>query len=90
MSNNPQLKDPPQWEEWRPPYASHVVGRWTKLEAEPDGAHLPQTYTMTCELCNQSWGPTKCTSGLIKNHIATFAIQHLHRSPLEAPTKKVT
>jgi hypothetical protein len=79
-----------EWQEWRPPYASHVVGKFTRPRVDPEtGQREIQTYTLQCETCNTLYGPLKCHTGLIRNHISTFAIQHLHRSPLEPPKKKV-
>jgi hypothetical protein len=78
-----------EWDEWRPTYAKHVLGKYTKPRRDPETLEpLEQVYVIECEQCAQRWGPLKCTTpGNVRNHIATFAIQHLHRNPLD-PIKK--
>jgi len=66
--------------EYRPAWAQHVRGEYTERDADSE-----QTYKVTCETCGESWGPAKCLSGRVRNHIATFAMHHLHRKPLMEP-----
>jgi hypothetical protein len=76
------------WVEWRPTYATHVLGKYTSPRRDPETMEqLEQVYVIECEKCSQRWGPLKCTTGAVRNHIATFAIAHLHRSPLD-PVKR--
>ena len=73
------------WEQWRPPFASHVVGSYTKRELDPEtGQHESQKWKARCERCGQSYEGW-CDSGQVRRHIARFATQHLHADPLAAP-----
>jgi hypothetical protein len=72
----------PEWEEWRPPFAKHVLGRYTPREHDPETGIVDQMYSIQCETCHQSFGPVKCTTGAVREHITRFAIQHTHRNPL--------
>jgi len=71
-----------QWEEWRPPFAEHVLGRFTTREEDPDnpGFPLPQRVEMTCETCGAIWR-TWCSTGSVRVHITRFGAVHLHRDP---------
>lgn len=83
-------KEEVQWEEWRPPFANHVLGRYTVRTNDPEtGMPNEQTYEIVCEHhgCALRWGPSKCSSGAVRQHIANFAINHLHRDPLDLPKK---
>ena len=67
--------------EWSPPWALHVKG-WYHERAFVDGIPEEAPVGATCEKCGESF-QRKCMSGLMRNWIATFARQHLHRGPLD-------
>lgn len=72
--------------EYRPRWAQHVRGEYTEREFDAEtNQYAEQTYKVTCETCGESWGPAKCLSGKVRNHIAMFATHHLHRNPLMDP-----
>lgn len=74
-----------RWEEWSPEYAPHVRGRYTERVWDPVlRAHEEQRVEARCEVCGQEWKGW-CTSGHVRDKVATFARLHLHRDPLEAP-----
>lgn len=74
------------WTTWTPPYAPHVEGRYTELEIDPDtNQPLEQRVSAMCRQCGAEWGPVTCTSGMVRQHIATFARVHLHRDALREP-----
>lgn len=67
--------------EYRPRWAPHVVGRYSEVEGDPDTRQVAegQRYEIVCEACGERWGPTTCTSGLVRQRIARFAAQHQHQ-----------
>ena len=74
-----------RWVDFRPPWATHVHGRHTLREIDPEtGRPEEQYYEATCEKCGCRWGPLPCNTGQVRQHIAKFAIVHLHREPLDA------
>jgi hypothetical protein len=78
------VSDWDEWDEWRPPFAPHVLGRYTRRvwDAE-EGKHEPQTVTATCETCREVYGPTTCDSGRVRSKVDTFALGHLHRDAMD-------
>lgn len=78
-----------KWIEWRPKYAPHVIGRYTERQIDPE-THQPieQRYSVECEKCGDKWGPTHCTSGLVRSKIANFATVHAHRNAFNEPFPK--
>jgi hypothetical protein len=75
-------------ESWSPEWAPHAVGRYEAREVDPEtGLAEPQRIEMTCSVCKDT-ARRSCTSGQVRQHIATFARMHLHRSPLDLPPKK--
>jgi len=66
--------------EYRPQWASHVRGSYTKRVVGPDGRPEEQIVEMTCETCRAYWR-TACNSGMVRGHVDTFARQHLHADP---------
>lgn len=64
-------------EEYRPRWATHVRGTWGEPEEGPTGA---QEWRMTflCEHCGESTRAI-CTTGQVRQKVAAFAIDHLHR-----------
>lgn len=70
---------------WAPRWAPHVIGRFSDRVVNDDGTAEPQRYVISCSRCGATWGPAVCTSGLVENHIAKFALSHAHRDPLTDP-----
>lgn len=76
-----------EWIEWRPDFAPHVLGRYTRRVADPrTGMAEEQKIEMFCEKCKGQW-KTKCASGAVKRHISNFGAAHVHRDPF-APQKQ--
>lgn len=68
------------WTEVRPPAAPHVLGRFTRRTFDESGLPEEQTVEARCE--HPGCGATfrrMCSSGLVQEHIARFAVVHLHR-----------
>ena len=78
------------WSEWRPPYAPHVLGRWTQRVFDDDGLPEEQKVVVRCEFpgCGGVF-ERACTSGLVQQHVQRFAIVHLHRDVLYVRPRKV-
>ncbi len=65
---------------YSPPFAPHVVGRYTRREYdEVRGVYEPQTVTAECRECGGRYGPAECASGQPRGHIDRWAVEHLHR-----------
>ena len=65
--------------EWRPGWATHVLGRYERREFDPvTQTATPQHVTMDCEQCKAHY-QTTCTTGAVRTHIARFAALHLHK-----------
>lgn len=72
-----------QWVEFRPRWASHVLGEYTERTVDTETMiPEPQKWKATCEICKETWGPATCDSGMVRSHISKFAIAHAHRNPL--------
>jgi hypothetical protein len=72
-----------RWVEFSPPWAPHVQGRHTLRVIDVEtGRPEAQRYEAKCGKCGAQWGPTTCETGMVRQHIATFARAHLHRDPL--------
>jgi len=72
------------WEPWSPAYAPHVLGRYTVREFDPEtGLAEEQQVEATCSRCHATF-QRRCASGLVRDHIARFALVHTHRDPLQA------
>lgn len=69
------------WETWSPEWAPFVQGQFTKRTFDEDGLPDEQRIVVSCSSCGATWQRT-CTSGLVKNHINTFARLHIHRDPM--------
>jgi hypothetical protein len=71
--------------EYRPDFAKHVVGTYGARVWDAEiGRYEEQRIDMTCEECGAAMRRT-CDSGRVREHIARFAIQHLHKDPLRNP-----
>ena len=70
---------------YTPPFAPHVFGSYTARTLGPDGIPDEQKVEAYCTTCQTTFKRT-CASGMVRKHIATFALVHLHKDPLE--TKK--
>jgi hypothetical protein len=71
------------WVPYRPKWAPHVAGSYTEREFDPEERrYLPQQWQASCEVCRAQHGPVWCESGLVRDHVSTFALAHLHRDPL--------
>jgi len=79
MSNDKKL-------EYRPDMAPHVVGRYEPrvFDAE-EGRWEEQVIELSCEhpACKAVAFPLrrKCDSGRVREHVARFALGHIHRDP---------
>lgn len=74
------------WEPWSPPWAPHVKGRYTRRVWDAvEKKHDPQRVEARCEFvgCGGVYGPTSCDSGRVRDHIDTFATNHLHRDAMD-------
>ena len=69
---------------WSPQAHPHVVGVYSERIPGDD-----QHYAVTCKRCGETWGPVKCDSGMVRRHIASFAIAHAHRDALKTPIEKM-
>lgn len=66
--------------EWSPPWAKHVKGTYTPRKVTPQGElEEPAVVSAKCSVCGAEYGPRKCDTGLVRNHIANFALAHAHR-----------
>jgi hypothetical protein len=75
--------------EWSPPFSPHVVGWYEERTIDPEtGIPEPSKVWGECRHaeCMKGGEPvrfqTVCSSGLFRQHIATFGRVHLHRDPL--------
>ncbi len=71
------------WEDFRPQFAPHVLGRYEQRQYE-DGMPLTQHWTALCERCGAAHQGA-CDSGQVRKHIQRFALVHLHADPMTAP-----
>lgn len=68
--------------EYRPAFASHVVGVISpRVWDAEEQTFEEQTIKMTCEKCSQTMKRV-CTSGRALEHVARFALGHMHRDVL--------
>jgi hypothetical protein len=75
-----------QWTEWRPKWAPHVRGEHTPRVMDPEtGLPESQKIRIVCERCGATWGPSECTSGLVRNKIAAYALDHKACLPVQTP-----
>ncbi len=65
-------------ESYSPRWAPHVVGRYERRAFDPTlHVHEPQRYVVTCAACGAEHRG-ECASGMVRDHIATFARVHVH------------
>lgn len=69
--------------DYSPPWNPNVVGWHTDRDEDGEAEVGAQ-----CTVCKNSF-KRKCTSGLMRQHIAQFALAHVHRGPLD-PMPKVS
>ena len=79
-----------RWKEkWIPPWAPHVVGEYDMpREFREDGLPEAQWVEMTCTHAECASRPkphyrVPCTSGNVRQHVARFALVHMHKDPFE-------
>lgn len=72
------------WEDYRPAFALHILGRYEQRQFDEDGLPETQHWTAYCEKCNTAHQGA-CDSGQVKKHIQRFAVVHMHADPLAAP-----
>lgn len=72
--------------EWMPAWAPHVRGYYYDRPLDEDGIPEDAEVGATCETCKAVF-KRRCASGMMRQHIARFAMAHLHRGPLEGPPK---
>lgn len=78
------------WVEVRPLASLHVVGRFTRRVVDDDG--IPEEQHVIAHCTFAGCGATferKCASGLVQEHIARFAVVHLHRDVFHMRPRKV-
>jgi hypothetical protein len=67
--------------EFRPDFAPHVVGRFEPRRFDlVDMAWDEQRIELECERCGSKM-EKRCASGRPREHVARFALGHLHRDP---------
>lgn len=68
---------------YSPAFAPHVKGSHTPRVYDAEaGEHEPQKVRARCEICGEEYGPAECKSGRVRQHIDTWATNHLHRDPM--------
>ncbi len=71
--------------EYRVPHTPHVVGTYPNRVWDRDlGKHEPQQVDIKCELCGATWR-VQCEQGRPREHVHTFARDHLHHDPFKRP-----
>jgi hypothetical protein len=71
--------------EHRPDFAPHVVGRYEPRQFDQvDGRWEEQRIELECEVCGART-EKRCDSGRTREHVARFALGHLHRDPFGPP-----
>jgi hypothetical protein len=71
-----------RWLEYSPAWAPHVKGRFQERDVDEDGLPDEAPVEARCETCGATF-KRRCSSGLMRQHIAKFALVHLHRGPLD-------
>lgn len=72
---------------YSPKWAPHVVGEYPKRRIDPEtGAPEEQKWTAKCDLCG-TVAQGVCTSGLVNQHIANFALAHSSPNPMRSDKK---
>lgn len=71
-------------EKYRPSWAPHVDGSYTRRVVDEDGLPEEQRVHARCEKCGAEFRTT-CQSGQVRLHVAKFARVHLHADPLASP-----
>lgn len=80
-----ELIDPsPMKNRWSPQATPHVVGEYADRAFDENELPKPQAFMCRCTHCGAAWGSI-CTSGNVRQHIASFALRHLHRDSLASP-----
>ena len=77
---------PKKWVAHTVPFAPNVTGRFTERTFDEDGIPEEQDVEATCSNCGAVF-KRKCTSGMVRQLIHTFATVHLHRHCLSAIPK---
>ena len=68
-----------KWQEWSPPWAPHVLGRYTAREQPLEGEpQQPQRVEAVCKKCGGEPWRGVCTTGNVRGKISTFALEHRH------------
>ncbi len=68
--------------EFRPKWASHVVGTFQEPRADEDGRPEPTKVFMHCETCGERW-QTTCASGAPRQWVLRYAVAHVHRDRMD-------
>jgi hypothetical protein len=69
---------------WGPAWAPHVQGSWEDRTLDEDGLPQEAHVEAACSECGATYQRT-CTSGLMRDHIARFALVHVHRDSFTHP-----
>lgn len=76
-----------QRHEWSPAWAPHVLGYYYDRVPDEDGIPEEAEVGATCTTCHTDFKRT-CSSGMMRQHIANFAIAHVHRHPFDEGYRK--
>lgn len=69
--------------EYRPNWAKHCIGIYQPRSFDPETGELEeQKIELTCEKCGTVAKAT-CKRGNPREHVAHFAIAHLHKDPFK-------
>jgi hypothetical protein len=70
------------WREYSPQWAPHIKGRYQDRTVDEDGIPEEAPVEAECTVCNTKFR-RMCASGLMRQHISTFAVAHAHRDALK-------
>jgi hypothetical protein len=68
--------------EWSPDWAPHVRGYYYDRLPDEDGIPEEAEVGASCGQCGSVF-KRMCASGMMRQHIANFAIAHTHRHPFD-------
>jgi hypothetical protein len=76
--------------EYRPRWAPHVRGTFPPREVDPETRQPePVLVRMRCEWPDcRGYHQIVCTSGLMREHVARFALGHVHRDVFREKPKE--
>lgn len=74
---------PQMTESYSPEAVKHVTGKYSSRMFDPE-TNQPedQWWEASCSKCGATMGPAPCASGMVRQHISSFAFAHTHRDGL--------